>query len=188
MTYYRELSMNVVKLQTKMTSEILRCSACGAKATTACNCGADYEYVPAGQIAAKALAANPKKSDRAIAAEIGVSDTTVLRARRRAASNEAPEKRKGRDGKHYPAKQAAAPVSLCGADWETMQPILHPNSNHPHHLRKRGFLYRADEAIRHAQADDLAGMKVTAEMRRLALKAARVWTELATQLNKRSTT
>jgi hypothetical protein len=46
----------------------------------------------------------PARAARAIAAELGVSDTTVLRARKQAASHEAPEKRVGRDGKSYPVR------------------------------------------------------------------------------------
>lgn len=80
------------------------CSECGAAAS--CDCGA--KMVPAGTRAAAAIAANPGKSDRAIAAEIGVSDMTVGRARRKAgATNVSPEadgaseRRLGRDGKSY---------------------------------------------------------------------------------------
>ena len=42
---------------------------------------------------------NPEKSDRAIAAEIGVSDKTVGKARKRTADQSAVAKRTGRDGK-----------------------------------------------------------------------------------------
>lgn len=80
-----------------------------------CDC-ANPVYLTAREWAAAAIAANPDKSDRAIAAETGVSDTTVLRARRQlTASNEAvvtsrltesttptkdkPKKRVGLDGK-----------------------------------------------------------------------------------------
>jgi len=49
-------------------------------ADAACNCGAPY--VPAGRRAAEAVATNPEKSDRAIAAEIGVDRETVARARK----------------------------------------------------------------------------------------------------------
>jgi hypothetical protein len=49
--------------------------------------------------AAAAVAANPDKSDRAIAPEIGVGSNTVRRARRATAPNGAVEARTGRDGK-----------------------------------------------------------------------------------------
>jgi hypothetical protein len=76
----------------------LQCSHCGAGATAACECGAPY--VPAGKRAEEAVAANPEKSDRAIAAAIGVSHTTVQKARK-ATGNKLPvdEKRTGKDGK-----------------------------------------------------------------------------------------
>jgi hypothetical protein len=49
--------------------------------------------------AAKAVAANPGKSDRAIAAQLGVGATTVRRARRATAPCGAVDKRIGRDAK-----------------------------------------------------------------------------------------
>jgi hypothetical protein len=73
----------------------LECSKCGALMNAACNCGAPY--VSAGARAAAAVTANPEKSDRAIAAEIGVGKDTVRRARTGA---HAPvEKRIGQDGR-----------------------------------------------------------------------------------------
>lgn len=76
----------------------LKCSACGAKADASCNCGAPY--LAAGQRAEVAVKANPEKSDRAIAEEIGVSDFTVRKARKKStASDHAVGKRTGRDGK-----------------------------------------------------------------------------------------
>jgi hypothetical protein len=90
--------VNVVQLKKPEPVE-MKCSACGATAEASCNCG--VPYVPAGSRAAKAVAKNPKKSDRAIAAEIGVSGETVRRARRKSgATNVAPE-RIGKDGKTY---------------------------------------------------------------------------------------
>jgi ParB-like chromosome segregation protein Spo0J len=47
----------------------------------------------------KLLKMNPEKSNRAIAAEIGVDEITVRRARRPTATNVAVDKRIGRDGK-----------------------------------------------------------------------------------------
>ena len=80
----------------------LKCSQCGADGEGTCQCGATY--VPAGARAAEAVAANPRKSDRAIAEETGVSDWTVRHARKKSgARDHAPEKRTGKDGKSYPA-------------------------------------------------------------------------------------
>jgi len=80
------------------TTMMLECSACGAKANAECACG--VEYVPAGTRAAAAIAKNPEKSDRAIAAEIGVSDRTINRARKTTATDVAVgTKRTGKDGR-----------------------------------------------------------------------------------------
>jgi hypothetical protein len=86
----------------------LKCSKCGATAVAWCKCG--VAYVPAGERAAKAVADNLEKSDRAIAAEIGVGSNTVRRARKTGAPHGAPaksEKRTGKDGKKYPSSIAA---------------------------------------------------------------------------------
>ncbi len=74
------------------------CSSCGATVDAACECG--VPYMPAGQRAAAAIAANPQMSDRAIAQEIGASHTTVQKARK-ATGNQLPvdETRTGLDGK-----------------------------------------------------------------------------------------
>src|SRR6267378_3247686 len=68
----------------RMTTEIvqrvdraMQCSACGAQGIAACDCG--KPYLPASAVAAKAVAdpENKEKSNRALAAEIGVSFDTV---------------------------------------------------------------------------------------------------------------
>jgi hypothetical protein len=85
----------------------LQCSSCGADATASCDCG--VAYVPAGKRAEEAVAANPEKSDRAIAEEIGVSQPTVSRARKRAVDTDvSTEKRTGKDGKKYKASKPKA--------------------------------------------------------------------------------
>ena len=81
---------------------IIACTRCGAEADAACECGKPYE--PASQRAAEAVKANPGKSDRVIAAEIGVGSNTVRRARKSVAPRGAPETVTGRDGKNYKAK------------------------------------------------------------------------------------
>jgi hypothetical protein len=65
-----------------------------------------------GQRAAEAVAANPQKSDRAIAAELGVSHPTVAKARDQATGNNLPvddEPRIGLDGKtrRMPVREVA---------------------------------------------------------------------------------
>jgi hypothetical protein len=78
----------------------LRCPDCGAETDAPCSCGKPFEYIPAGRAAALAVAADPGKSDRAIAAAVGVSHATVSRAREQATvSNETVGTRIGLDGK-----------------------------------------------------------------------------------------
>jgi hypothetical protein len=99
----------------------LRCPKCGVTQDAACGCGVDYQIVRPIAAAMKAVEAHPEKSDRAIAAEVGVSDRTVNRARQRTtATNVAVEKRTGLDGKarKQPTKQPnakAAPVPASQA-------------------------------------------------------------------------
>jgi hypothetical protein len=75
---------------------MLRCTSCGAEATAGCNCGVAYKPIDR---ATEAVKANPGKSDRAIAAAIGVSTPTVSRARKATVTNVKVGKRTGRDGK-----------------------------------------------------------------------------------------
>jgi hypothetical protein len=86
----------VVPLVAHMTTVIMHCSACGAEAKAACACGAPYVSAAARAIAA--IAKNPEKSDRAIAAEIGVGNKTVSRARS-TVSHDTVDKRTGKDGR-----------------------------------------------------------------------------------------
>jgi hypothetical protein len=72
---------------------LLRCTSCGTTAKCPCGCGvpyvSDHPWANADPVtkatalerAAAAVAAHPEKSNRAIAAEIGVSFETVRRAR-----------------------------------------------------------------------------------------------------------
>jgi DNA-binding transcriptional MocR family regulator len=84
----------------------MQCSACGAVGTAACDCGAPY--LPPAAIAANAIAADPNKSNRAIAEELGIGSTTVNRARGATAPNGAVEKRVGRDGRARKTPKRAA--------------------------------------------------------------------------------
>jgi len=63
----------------------MECSECGAAGIAACDCGAPY--MPASVRAAKAIAANPGKSARALSVETGISEATLRRAS--TASNDA---------------------------------------------------------------------------------------------------
>jgi transposase-like protein len=109
-------------------TNMLHCSQCGAVVEAPCDCRAPFIYMSAGKAAAEAIKRNPEKSDRAIAAEIGIGPETVRRARISTASNGAVEKRVGRDGRqrkmpikpemrqHIPAdiKDAVAKLVLEG--------------------------------------------------------------------------
>lgn len=83
---------------------MLRCTSCGMATEAACSCGVRYEIMRPGEAAERAVKAHPEKSDRAIADEIGVEKTTVLRARKSTGANAPVENpttntRVGRDGR-----------------------------------------------------------------------------------------
>lgn len=90
------------------------CSACGVSADAACDCGAPY--LPAGERAKQAIEANPQKSDRAIAAELGIGNKTVSRARQQSTVSRdtvRQSKRIGKDGKErrVPVREAITKAS-----------------------------------------------------------------------------
>ena len=93
----------------KIAVQRMVCTACGSEANATCTCG--VAYVPAAQRAAEAIKANPGKSDRAIATEIGVNQSTVSRARQSGDAPASPE-RTGRDGKSYPAVRPRRRVTI----------------------------------------------------------------------------
>src|SRR5262249_26229412 len=74
----------------------LECEHCGAEARASCNCGVAYR--PAKIRAKEAIDANPQKSDRSIAKELGISPTTVGEARQLSSTGQLDE-RVGLDGK-----------------------------------------------------------------------------------------
>jgi hypothetical protein len=83
----------------KVTQQQLECVKCGARSHATCSCGVSYR--PAQERVAEYDKANPGKSTRMAAADLGVSDETVRKARH--ANPLAPETVTGRDGKEYPA-------------------------------------------------------------------------------------
>jgi hypothetical protein len=94
---------NKRKLTVMSNKRKLECSECGATTDAACDCRAPY--VPAGTRAARAIAANPWKSNRALATECGIDEKMIRLARKKSgAEHSAPEKRIGKDGKKYPVK------------------------------------------------------------------------------------
>jgi hypothetical protein len=105
--------MSVLEFRPRAAAVPLQCSSCGAEGSGSCGCGAPY--IPASERAAAAIAANPAKSDRMIAAEIGVSQPTVSKARKASTDKRlSVEKRIGKDGKAR--KVPAAKVETFSAD------------------------------------------------------------------------
>jgi hypothetical protein len=86
--------MNIVPLKRPVVVS-MECSRCGAITDAGCNCG--EIYLPAGSRAVKAIQADHRKSDRAIAEQLGIGKDTVRRAR--TGANAPVGKRVGKDGK-----------------------------------------------------------------------------------------
>ena len=97
----------------KELSYQLRCLECGTATTPvpACECRGQFDYIAPGELAEWAIKTYPDKSDRVIAEKFGISDTTVLRARKATASNEAVE--------HSSSASNEAPVKRTGKDGKT---------------------------------------------------------------------
>lgn len=90
----------------------MACTSCGVEANASCNCG--VAYAPKIVRATEAIKANPQKSNRAIAEEIGADEKTVRKAR---ADQSAPVGDcVGRDGKSYPSTQPPKPAPHRGKD------------------------------------------------------------------------
>jgi hypothetical protein len=120
--------------------------------------------MPAGQRAAAAIAANPQMSDRAIAAEIGASHTTVQKARR-ATGNKLPvddEARTGLDGKVRRLPTRTVPEVT---------------EDSPSELRK-AFLFYSYEARLLARYDGPIDDEVIAS----AIQTAVAWQQLANSM------
>ncbi len=131
------MTATITKLRLSVSR--LECSTCGAPGEGSCNCGTPY--LPAGARAAEAVKANPGKSDRAIAEEVGVSLGTVQRARKAGDSYESPEERTGKDGKSYPAtpkRQDPEVLEASGNDEPTPEDY------------RIAFLMRVDAALKFA--------------------------------------
>jgi hypothetical protein len=63
-----------------------------------------WDWAP-GEMAARALEAHPEKSNRSLAADMGIGQATVGRLRRSTCSYDQVEKTVGLDGKSYPARR-----------------------------------------------------------------------------------
>jgi hypothetical protein len=141
----------------------LCCSGCGAEA--ACDCG--VPYVRPSSRAAVLVDAHPEKSDRALAAQSGLSATTIARARRLAAPKPAVE-RVGRNGRVIRPSQLTV-----DADRE----------RDAAHGYRAALLLRVDAAIEFGNFP-YAG-PVTREIVDAAHNAAAAWSKLAQKLEQR---
>lgn len=130
----------------------MRCTSCGVKTFSRCGCAAPYigahrwamqlkepapttpreKASPAFDHALAAVTAHPEKSNRALAAEIGVAEPTVRRARRQLeasanddAPDDAPDRRIGRDGHSYPAHKVPTAEQLAVNSFAFVEP--HPD-------------------------------------------------------------
>ena len=135
--------MTPTVLKIRASASRMQCSACGATAKAACDCGAPY--VPARLRAAAALAAEPGKSNRAIADAAGVGKDTVRRERKATGASAPVAPRIGKDGKtrRMPTKHAAyADEPEPGIEDEI-------DAEDPENFRTAYFL-RVEQAIRFA--------------------------------------
>jgi hypothetical protein len=143
----------------------LRCTGCGQVTDALCFCGKPYEYVPAGKAAAKAIEAKPEMSNNAIAKDIGVSEPTVRRIRG-SLKDEPGTRRRGKDGKSYPATKPKGPARKS-----TKGPA------------EQTFMDRVDQAIALAKVP-FTGTLIE-EAIELARSAEKAWSEAADKLEQR---
>jgi hypothetical protein len=152
----------------EMAVQQMVCTACGSEANASCNCG--KPYVPKKQRAREAIEANPQKSNRAIAAELGLSDDTVGRARREAGVAGAAPEREGRDGKIYRLPVREEPDD----DDDDIERDVEPENY------RGAFLIRADQAKRFATYSG----PVTTEIIEMARQVSAAWGNLATSMER----
>lgn len=103
--------MTVIPFAKPEAGELLQCSMCGVlDHWRACDC-VGATYLRPGERVAVAVADpnNASKSSRALAIELGVGNSSVLRARNSVGSNEPIERVIGRGGRSYPARREAEP-------------------------------------------------------------------------------
>jgi len=192
---------NVVQLQPAPGR--WQCSACGASATAACDCGARLEYVSPGKLAADAIKANDRKSDRAIAAELGighatvsrqratVSNETVGKANKSTADYSAPEKRQGRDGKlrRLPGRPKGSTRKPTPArKYDGCDAIDYPKAKQKQEQAVFNFRYLIGEAIQfadRARTEVQAVPFVPPKFLQHARDVAAAWSALANEIEQR---
>ncbi len=159
------MNTEIHQLKTKPAAIKWMCSSCGVDA--GCNCGAPL--MSKAQLAAEAVAADPQKSNRAIASEIGVNESTVREARPSAAGHPAAETRTGLDGKQY-----RMPVSR-----EVIEEENDEDGPEETGVRKRGaFLLFSSEARQLATYDG----PIDEEILTSATRTMLAWCQLVEQL------
>lgn len=110
----------------------LQCTRCGAQANASCNCG--EPYVPAAIRVKEYDKANPGRSTRAAAADLGISKSEVGRARQSVVPSGTPETDRasggekviGLDGKTYKAKGKAPTPKATAAPPPITEPADEP--------------------------------------------------------------
>lgn len=161
------------------------CSSCGADRFCQCNAPA----VSKSERAKAAILANPEKSDRAIADEIGVSDRTVNRARESTATHDAVDvPRTGLDGKvrRMPVRREKEDDKEETEDLEPSEPEEEEEDTDEIDAKsvRTAYFIRADEAIRFAtNCVKLAGrFKLDKDAIGIARRAAASWQDAVSQL------
>lgn len=168
----------IVQFAQPVTRARLECPQCQKGTDAICECNVPYKYVTARELAERALAKSPQKSDRAIAEETGVNKNTVARARDDASNI---EMRIGKDGKAYNATRQPA----VNRD---KKPAPESEENWQEDIVDRTKVAIDSASLSRWKEDYGKGwteFKVTEQMVKLAEQAAKDWRKLATVLRTR---
>jgi hypothetical protein len=92
-----------------MAVQQMTCTGCGAEANASCNCG--KPYVPVKQRVGEYDKEKPGRSTRQAAADLGISNMAVSKARNSGVNQFTPTEVTGRDGKVYriPVREVEEP-------------------------------------------------------------------------------
>jgi hypothetical protein len=157
----------------KMSIQRMVCTGCGAEANASCNCG--VSYVAKSVRAAEAIRANPSKSNRAIAVDLGIAEGTVRSARQQSGAQDYARERVGQDGKSYSIRQRVT-------EDPDISPALAGEAASTGH--RRVFMRCAEDAVR--KAEQGAGLKFVKEIDDEILmtleKVIEAWTSLRDEI------
>lgn len=174
-------------------AQLLECSKCGK--TAAAPCGCDSPYLTPFERATKAIEADSDRSNSAIAADLGIAEATVRRAREAGSSkNEREEdgssgsakKRTGKDGKKYPAKKRKKAKAKKPATRRKPPPEEEDTEEQkatPAEYRA-GFLIRCTDIRRYAFYEGPFKKGWAQEFAAAAREVASAWSQLADKLEK----